>query len=140
MVATERIRLAEVDEELHITRQEKEALRSALKVIEGENTRLRQYFTLRETENQHSEEIPPAVGGDNDSRRGSAAETVRGPPTMGPPSDADDTPAQQSPPTSDPAEEEPVEILPSTLSQLDIGSPTHASDLPVENPWNTRLS
>ena len=139
MVATERIRLAEVDEELQITRQEKEALRSALKVIEGENTRLRQFFTLRETVNQRSDDIPPSDGGDYDSRRGSTAETIRGPPTTDPPSDADDTPAQQSPPISGPAEE-PAETLPAPHSQLDIGSPTHASDLPVESPWNTRLS
>lgn len=42
MVATERIKLAEADDELRSTIQEKEALRSALKLIEKENDRLRQ--------------------------------------------------------------------------------------------------
>jgi hypothetical protein len=41
MVATERIRRAETEEELKETRLEKEALKSALLVIEGENGRLR---------------------------------------------------------------------------------------------------
>jgi len=41
MVATERMRLAELDDELRVTREEKNALRSALKLIEGENGRLR---------------------------------------------------------------------------------------------------
>jgi len=42
MVATERIKLAEADDELQSTIQEKEALKSALKLIEKENDRLRQ--------------------------------------------------------------------------------------------------
>lgn len=41
MVATERIKLAEVDDELRVTIEEKEALKSALKLIERENDRLR---------------------------------------------------------------------------------------------------
>ncbi|KAJ3492577.1 hypothetical protein NLJ89_g11204 [Agrocybe chaxingu] len=42
MVATERKMRAESEEELRELRQEKEALRSALRVIEGENTHLRE--------------------------------------------------------------------------------------------------
>lgn len=41
MVATERMRRAETEEELNQTRLEKDALRQALKLIEGENGRLR---------------------------------------------------------------------------------------------------
>ncbi|KAK0213421.1 hypothetical protein DFS33DRAFT_1377910 [Desarmillaria ectypa] len=41
MVATERIKRAETEEELREARQEKEALKSALKVVEGENVHLR---------------------------------------------------------------------------------------------------
>jgi len=41
MVATERIRRAETEEELKEIRLEKEALKSALRVVEGENGRLR---------------------------------------------------------------------------------------------------
>ncbi|KAG7442544.1 uncharacterized protein BT62DRAFT_1010131 [Guyanagaster necrorhizus] len=41
MVATERIKLAETEEELREARQEKEALKSALRVVEGENVHLR---------------------------------------------------------------------------------------------------
>jgi len=41
MVATERMRMAELDDELQSVREEKEALRRALKLIEGENGRLR---------------------------------------------------------------------------------------------------
>ena len=48
MVATERIRRAETEEELKETRLEKEALRSALRVIEGENGRLRSAMTVAE--------------------------------------------------------------------------------------------
>ena len=45
MVATERMKRAETEEELKEVRQEKEALRSALRVIGGED------FTLRSSEN-----------------------------------------------------------------------------------------
>ncbi|KAK0462350.1 uncharacterized protein EV420DRAFT_1477088 [Desarmillaria tabescens] len=41
MVATERIKRAETEEELREARQEKEALKSALRVVEGENVHLR---------------------------------------------------------------------------------------------------
>ncbi|KAK0194776.1 hypothetical protein F5146DRAFT_1022665 [Armillaria mellea] len=41
MVATERIKRAETEEELKEARQEKEALKSALRVVEGENVHLR---------------------------------------------------------------------------------------------------
>lgn len=41
MVATERMRRAETEEELNQTRLEKDALHQALKLIEGENGRLR---------------------------------------------------------------------------------------------------
>ncbi|KAG5636891.1 hypothetical protein H0H81_006511 [Sphagnurus paluster] len=41
MVATERIRRADIEEELKQTRLEKEALRSALRLLEGENETLR---------------------------------------------------------------------------------------------------
>ena len=41
MVATERIKLAETDEELRSTIEEKEAFKSALQLIENENDRLR---------------------------------------------------------------------------------------------------
>lgn len=41
MVATERMKRAETEEELNQTRSEKDALRQALKLIEGENDRLR---------------------------------------------------------------------------------------------------
>ena len=51
MVATERMKRAESEEELKDLRQEKEALRSALPLIEGEN------FTLRSSENVGSPEI-----------------------------------------------------------------------------------
>ncbi len=42
MVATERIKLAETEEELKELRMEKEALRKALRLIEGENHSLRE--------------------------------------------------------------------------------------------------
>ena len=41
MVATERRMRAETEEELKELKQEKEALRSALRLIDGENTTLR---------------------------------------------------------------------------------------------------
>ena len=44
MVATERMKRAETEDELKELQQEKEALRSALCIIEGEN------FTLRSAE------------------------------------------------------------------------------------------
>lgn len=47
MVATERIKLAEVDEDLRSTVQEREALKSALKLIGKENDRLRQAIADR---------------------------------------------------------------------------------------------
>jgi chromatin segregation and condensation protein Rec8/ScpA/Scc1 (kleisin family) len=47
MVATERIKAAEADEELRSTIEEKEALKSALKLIERENDRLRQSILER---------------------------------------------------------------------------------------------
>lgn len=49
MVATERIRRAETEEELNQTRLEKDALHQALKLIEGENGRLRSANTSRDT-------------------------------------------------------------------------------------------
>ncbi|KAJ8507433.1 hypothetical protein ONZ45_g10200 [Pleurotus djamor] len=63
MVATERIKRAETEEELREAILEKEALRSALKLIEGENSHLRS--------NSHSSPIlPPSL---------SSNETVRAP-------------------------------------------------------------
>lgn len=59
MVATERIKLAEADDELRSTLQEKEALKSALKLIEQENDRLRQHI---------SEKADPASSEDNTER------------------------------------------------------------------------
>jgi hypothetical protein len=50
MVATERIKLAEADEELRSTVEEKEALKSALKLIESENDRLRQSVLLEKAD------------------------------------------------------------------------------------------
>jgi hypothetical protein len=54
MVATERIKFAEADEELRSTVEEKEALRSALKLIERENDRLRRSVleVLEKAENE----------------------------------------------------------------------------------------
>lgn len=46
MVATERMKRAETEEELSQTRLEKDALHQALKLIEGENGRLRSANTL----------------------------------------------------------------------------------------------
>lgn len=51
MVATERMKRAETEEELKELRQEKEALRSALRLIEGEN------FNLRSSENVGSPRV-----------------------------------------------------------------------------------
>ena len=53
MVATERRMRAETEEELKELKQEKEALRSALRLIDGENTTLRGRPDLSHTrENQ----------------------------------------------------------------------------------------
>jgi hypothetical protein len=41
MVAMERRQKAQIEEELHNVRQEREALKGALKIVEGENTTLR---------------------------------------------------------------------------------------------------
>ncbi|KAG8797037.1 hypothetical protein FRC17_007869, partial [Serendipita sp. 399] len=41
MVATERRQRAQIEEELHTARQEREALKGALRIVEGENTALR---------------------------------------------------------------------------------------------------
>jgi len=54
MVATERIRRAETEEELKETRLEKEALKCALRVVEGENGRLRNARPQVEEYTSHS--------------------------------------------------------------------------------------
>ncbi|KAF8989782.1 hypothetical protein BDQ17DRAFT_1333859 [Cyathus striatus] len=64
MVATERMKRAETEEELKQLQLEKEALRSALKVIEGENRSLRNYTS-------HSSEHLP----DSNSRSRSSSTT-----------------------------------------------------------------
>ena len=75
MVRTERIRLAATEEELRQERLEKEALRSALRVVEGENGRLR---TLSNEENPHPEpEAQPVPVADAPPPRPSS-ETDRG--------------------------------------------------------------
>lgn len=46
MVATERQQKAQIEEELHNVREEREALKGALKIVEGENATLRTGATL----------------------------------------------------------------------------------------------
>ena len=74
MVAQERIKRAETEEELHEARTEKEALKSALKVIECENGRLRRgsliYPDVRGDvqegeEGERMRDEPTEVGGDD---------------------------------------------------------------------------
>jgi hypothetical protein len=71
MVATERIKRAETEEELKELRQEKEALRSALRLIEGEN------FTLRSSENVGFLEVENLVSRPRSHTRSSSEIAVK---------------------------------------------------------------
>ncbi|TFK95633.1 hypothetical protein BDV98DRAFT_577503 [Pterulicium gracile] len=70
MVATERIKLHETTEELHQAQLEKEALRSALKLIEGENKHLR-------TTSQSMGDLRTAYGDGGGEERGEARSRSR---------------------------------------------------------------
>jgi hypothetical protein len=71
MVATERIKLAETDDELRSTIQEKEALRSALRLIEKENDRLRQARAEQDVSSEENTQrtllSPPSVKEEQDA-------------------------------------------------------------------------
>lgn len=65
MVAHERIKRAETEDELRESQQEKEALRSALKILEGENGRLRimeEDVERRKVEGRRAIDLRPSDG------------------------------------------------------------------------------
>ncbi|THH03120.1 hypothetical protein EW145_g6511 [Phellinidium pouzarii] len=62
MVAHERIKCAEIEEELRQVREEKEALRSAMRVVEQENLRLRSPALTQSEEGPTSMSMPNLAG------------------------------------------------------------------------------
>jgi hypothetical protein len=132
MVAQERIKRAETEDELREARMEKEALKSALKVIESENGRLRRGSL-----------IYPDVRGDVQEREGAeGGERTRDEPTK---VDGDDEGVLPADPETGPPEsrsssrmgmKSPAHSRQSSISELktaeDVPAPTHAP-APVTN-------
>jgi len=66
MVATERIKRAETEEELHEIRMEKDALREALRLIEGENGLLRSANVTSGAPSDHTEQASSSMAPSSD--------------------------------------------------------------------------
>ncbi|KAL4260991.1 GDP/GTP exchange factor Sec2 N-terminal domain-containing protein [Pleurotus pulmonarius] len=134
MVATERIKRAETEEELREAVLEKEALRSALKLIEGENTHLRS----NSTPSGSSPIIPPSLRPITRSRSSSevAIKSQPGSPTTtklpDSPQIVDDSPDTPTTPASAlPSDSEPTpQYATHRQSQQYIG----LSEAP-DSPW-----
>ncbi|KIK05239.1 hypothetical protein K443DRAFT_130516 [Laccaria amethystina LaAM-08-1] len=133
MVATERIKRAETEEELKELRQEKEALRSALRLIEGEN------FTLRSSENVGFLEVENLVSRPRSHTRSSSEIAVKSRPES---LDLEYTSLPPLPPSPSPYPEPisdtvPLSTSPSPLDEEDAQpTPRYQPYQPLEpSPW-----
>jgi len=133
MVATERMKRAETEEELKELRQEKEALRSALRLIEGEN------FTLRSSENVGSPGVEDVAPRPRSHTRSSSEIAVKSRPES---LDLEYSSLPPLPPSPSPYSEPisnivPLSTSPSSLDEEDSQpTPRYQPYPPLEpSPW-----
>lgn len=146
MVATERIKLAETEEELKELRMEKEALKRALRLIEGENHTLRESNALAKLSSPDLHEHDPPIKASRSrsssevaikSRPGSfmLESSVPLPPSPAPEGDFTGvllTPphiASQSQAVNDP------QVTPKRTQSLPLSSPRFPTELEGSSPW-----
>ncbi|KAG2154343.1 uncharacterized protein EDB93DRAFT_1131673 [Suillus bovinus] len=114
MVATERIKRAQTEEELQEVRLEKDALKEALRLIEGENGRLRGVQLSAAGVSNETPQPPSSHS------RSSSRDAIKSPPT---------SPSPSSPAVDDISV--PLTLLPSTAS-FTSDNPGHLTDFILE--------